>query len=76
MSVVHMRRQHNVPDMTGTKVGRLEVVGRAPGISNARWRCLCACGGTIVVDGSYLRQALKDGRDSACRDCRPRREWK
>lgn len=54
-------------DMLGLTFGRLRVTERVP-VSNrgrkdqARWRCVCECGGEIVVTGT----ALRTGRNKSC----------
>lgn len=54
-------------DMTGVRVGMLVVQRQAPSMGmQARWHCVCDCGGTRVVTGSTLRQALKAGSKSSC----------
>ena len=46
-----------VIDMTGQKLGRLTVLGRAENAKNgkAQWICLCDCGKTTKVTGVDLR---------------------
>lgn len=61
-------------DLTGQRFGRLVVQSRAPNVTgNARWRCLCDCGGKVVVSGIQLRAGAKAGADMRCGDCRPKR---
>jgi hypothetical protein len=43
-------------EMTGAKVGRLLVLGRAPNLGSCvAWRCQCGCGVTKVVRAASLR---------------------
>lgn len=50
-------------DITGNQYNRLKVVSRAA-TQNKRtfWNCLCECGKTAVVQGSYL----KNGKTKSC----------
>lgn len=56
-------KQCKLIDLTGTKFGRLTVVGRAPTMPYAKgaacWLCKCDCGGERVVVGSGLRRGTK-----------------
>jgi hypothetical protein len=47
-------------DLTGMKFNRLRVVERAKNSKRdqARWLCICECGGRKVVVGSHLRKGL------------------
>lgn len=51
-------------DLKGKRFGRLKVLSRAPNESgkNAKWHCLCDCGGLKVV----LSYALHKGITSSC----------
>lgn len=53
-----------IVDMTGQKLGRLTVISRAESgkRGQARWNCVCDCGGKITTDGSELRR----GRTTSC----------
>ena len=58
-------------DMMGERVGKLLVVARAPNKNaTARWECLCDCGNTIITYGYTLRQALRQGKELSCNECR------
>lgn len=50
-------RPPRAQDMTGHRVGRLAVLGRAGAVSNgeASWRCRCDCGEETTVRGGSLR---------------------
>lgn len=50
--------------MTGKRIGRLVVVGRAENSSQgqARWLCVCDCGNTNIVKG----QDLRSGKTISC----------
>lgn len=56
-------------DMTGMRLGRLEVLGRAPNGGNhgtrTRWLCRCDCGNDTNVSTTELR----DHRGSPTRSC-------
>ena len=45
-------------DLTGQRFGRLTVIERAENSKHkkARWKCLCDCGGVIVVEALLLKQ--------------------
>jgi len=51
-------------DETGNKYGRLTVVERSGSNRNgkAQWACQCECGGTLVTNGTYLR----NGETKSC----------
>lgn len=52
-------------DEIGNRYGRLEVISEAerhPTHGWARWECLCTCGNTTVVVGSFLR----NGNTNSC----------
>lgn len=61
-------RRMSVVDRTGERHGRLIVLARAEnhvepsGAIRARWRCLCDCGGVVVVTG----KALSTGNTRSC----------
>lgn len=45
-------------NLTGKRFGRLTVVSRAPGLTNARkpvWECRCDCGRILTIAGGSLR---------------------
>jgi hypothetical protein len=54
-------------DMTGKTIGRLKVLGRAPGKANGgvKWRCRCSCGKTKMIFG----QALRDPKGTTSCGC-------
>jgi hypothetical protein len=57
-------------DMTGQRFGKLVVLRRAPTPSGeARWSCVCDCGGERVVQGGALRK----GQTTSCGCVRPLR---
>lgn len=52
------RAAHNAIDLSGQRFGRLTVeakVKREAGQSNARWRCVCDCGGVVIRPSNALR---------------------
>lgn len=51
------RGGHNLKDLQGQIFGRLTVIERAGSSKNrqAKWACLCSCGGKSIVTGSNLR---------------------
>lgn len=51
-------------DLVGQRFGKLVVVSRAETLSkgNARWNCVCDCGGTTTVQGGTIRT----GRQLSC----------
>lgn len=50
-------------DLTNQKYGRLLVNARADTVHrHSHWKCLCDCGNSVVVQGSYLRA----GRVTCC----------
>ena len=55
-------------DLTGQRFGRLVVTGRGEDYINSnghhvpRWKCICDCGGTALVQGAQL----KNGRSKSC----------
>jgi hypothetical protein len=54
-----------VLDLIGQRYGHLTVTGREGLLKRQRaWRCLCDCGGQIVLPGSYLRTG--DTRSCGC----------
>lgn len=56
--------QGRVMDMVGMKVGRLTVNERIENSpeGKARWLCACECGGSVSIEGKYLRR----GRTHHC----------
>lgn len=61
-------------DMTGQRIGQVEITGRAANVNgNARWRYSCSCGGRGVADGIQLRAAKKNGVDFCCPACHDKR---
>lgn len=53
-------RQYNFVDLTGRVIGTLTVEGEAPSINgNSRWRCRCACGAKITMQGFDLNVRAK-----------------
>jgi len=62
-----------VIDLTGHRYGRLTVLERAGSIRNkARWRCVCACGKTVLCDSNSLRE--KHTTSCGCRSRESARE--
>ena len=64
---------NRVKDLTGLKVGRLEVIGfdhikESPktGRRESMWKCRCSCGNEIVVAGSNLTYMYKKGQNTSC----------
>lgn len=56
-----LRRELQVVDMLGQKIGRLTVLEEC-GRNDRRevlWRCLCSCGNTVIVSGNQLRLGTK-----------------
>lgn len=52
-------------DLTGQKFGRLRVLARSPGLTNAgypTWNCICECGTELTVSG----KCLKRGHQKSC----------
>lgn len=48
--------QKRLVDETGTRHGRLLVIGRGPNRrTSARWLCRCDCGNVVLVEGTQLR---------------------
>lgn len=50
-----------IKDATGQRFGRLRVVGlsRQDQKGMAIWECVCDCGSTVEIKGSYLREGTK-----------------
>lgn len=72
MSVYNLRTP-DVVDVTGQRFGKLMVLHRVASLHHeARWRCLCDCGGTIDVRGSSLRK----GDTKSCGCLRREAKWK
>lgn len=70
MTDTHSNR---VKDLTGLKVGRLEVIGfdhikESPktGRRESMWKCRCSCGNEVVVAGSTLTKLYKNGQNTSC----------
>ncbi len=55
----------NMEDLTGTKFGRLTVVGPSAG-KGGRWVCRCSCGNYVHRRTKAVEQAAQD---SACPQC-------
>lgn len=63
----HLRHEPpaNLIDLTNKTFGKLKVIGKAESLKStqeAKWHCLCKCGGEIDVLGSSLR----NGRTKSC----------
>lgn len=53
------RAAHNAIDLSGQQFGRLTVEEKVPreaGQTNARWRCVCDCGGVVIRSSNTLRR--------------------
>lgn len=60
-----------VKDMTGQRVGMLEVLEMVDvGKSTMHWRCLCDCGDTCTVDGATLRRVKYRKTNCGCQSSR------
>jgi len=67
----HARPRKINKDLAGRRFGMLTVVApleKRSKHSNIIWRCLCDCGSTIDVIGSYLTQRA-ECRTTSCRRC-------
>lgn len=63
----------NAPDMTGTTVGRLEVVGYYGSTTSRNrglWVVRCRCGSYEVRRTKTLRNAIVDGLEMCCHICK------
>lgn len=60
----------NKVSMVGETFGILTVVAEAtPNLRGlARWHCACECGGSLIIEGYYLRQGRR--RSCGCRNTR------
>lgn len=51
-------------NLIGRRFGRLTVVAQAPTLKYSRWRCVCDCGATKVVNSNSLNYG--DVRSCGC----------
>ena len=58
-----------IEDLTGTRYGRLEVIGfdHIGAYGNAFWLCQCECGNTLIVCGSHLKSGHTTSCGPACK---------
>lgn len=53
-------------NLIGKRFGRLSVVGKEEGTGRSRWVCICDCGVTKSVVGSYLTSTRSPVRSCGC----------
>ncbi len=62
---IDMPRNPNFSNLTGTKFGRLEVMGY---LGKGKWQCRCSCGFWVKRKGAVIQKSLKD-RSQMCPEC-------
>jgi len=56
-----------VKDLTGSKIGKLEVLSIIPNMDGPpSWRCMCSCGNVLIRLHKHLKRSIERGSNSNC----------